>query len=185
MNVTTVPRHKPLLLCAVLCAAMLAVSHNASALSLNVGDSHELGFLWPGIPSGDQNRVTYVNHLVGMALGAIDIANGQIYFRSNNAFNSLPTATWALNGTGTNINLGAGGVYTYLFAEYGVFGAEVWYIGDLSGIIKIPGFSRDCGLTEWTLFGPGVPGVPDGGITAMLLGLGLCSVGIFRCFAMT
>jgi len=83
------------------------------------------------MPSDDQNRVTYANHLVGMALGAIDIANGQIYFRSTNAFNSLPTATWALNGTGTNINLGAGGVYTYLFAEYRVFGAEVWYIGDL------------------------------------------------------
>jgi hypothetical protein len=185
MKVRTVPRHKPLLLCAVLCAAMLAFSHNASALSLNVGDSHELGFLWPGVPSGNQDRVTYVNHLVGMALGAIDIANGQIYFRSNNAFNSLPTATWALNGTGTNINLGGGGVYTYLFADYGVFGAEVWYVGDLSGIIKIPGFSSGWGLPEGTLFGPGVPGVPDGGITAILLGLGLCSVGIFRRFAMS
>ena len=59
---------------------MLAFGHNASALS--VGDSHELGFLWPGIPVGNQNNTTYVNHLIGMALGATDIANGQIYFRS-------------------------------------------------------------------------------------------------------
>ena len=47
----------------VLCAAMLAFGHNASALS--VGDSHELGFLWPGIPVGNQNNTTYVNHLIG------------------------------------------------------------------------------------------------------------------------
>lgn len=74
-----------------------------------------------------------------MALGAIDIANNQIYFRSNNTFSSLPTAVWALNGTGTTINLGAGGVYTYLFASYNGLGAEVWYVGDLHGVITIPG----------------------------------------------
>lgn len=173
------PRHK-LLLCIAFCAAVLPFSHNASALSLNVGDSHELGFLWPGVPSGNQNRVTYVNHLVGMALGTIDIANWQIYFRSNNAFSPLPTAVWALNGTGTTINLGAGGVYTYLFASYTLLGSEVWYIGNLSGIITIPGISRGCHLTEWTLFGPGVPGVPDGGITAMLLGVALGVLGLAR-----
>lgn len=164
----------------VFCAAMLAVSHNASALSLNVGDSHELGFLWPGLPSGNQNRATYVNHLVGMALGSFDIANGQIYHRSNNAFSPLPTAVWALNGTGTTINLGAGGVYTYLFAKYDVLGSEVWYVGDLSGIITIPGFNGGCFLTEWTLFGPGGQGVPDGGTTAMLLGAALGALGIAR-----
>jgi VPDSG-CTERM motif len=164
---------------------MLAVSHNASALSLTVGDSHELGFLWPGIPSGNQQRVTYVNHLVGMALGGFDIANGQLYFRSNNAFSPLPTATWALNGTGTTINLGGGGIYTYLFADYDVFGAEVWYVGDLSGIIHIPGFSGGCGLTEWTLFGPGGQGVPDGGTTVMLLGAALGALGIARRYIMS
>ena len=52
-------------------------------------DSHELGFLWPGIPSANQNR-TYVKRSIGMALGSIDIANGQICFRSNDVFNPLP-----------------------------------------------------------------------------------------------
>jgi hypothetical protein len=172
-------KHK-LSLCTVACAAFLAFGHSASALS--VGDSHELGFLWPGGPSGNQNNVTYVNHLLGMALNTIDIANGQIYSRSNNAFSPLPTAVWALNGTGTTINLGAGGVYTYLFASYSGLGAEVWYVGDLQGVITIPGIFNLCGLTKWTLFGPGGAGVPDGGVTAMLLGVALGTLGICRHF---
>jgi hypothetical protein len=170
-------RHK-LSLCTVACAAFLAFSHSASALS--VGDSHELGFIWPGVPSGNQNNATYVNHLIGMALGGLDIANGQIYSRSYNSFGSLPSAVWALNGTGTTINLGAGGVYTYLFASYSGLGAEVWYVGDLHGIITIPGIFNLCGLTKWTLFGPA--GVPDGGVTAILLGVALGTLGICRNF---
>ena len=168
------------------CAAVLASSHNASALALNFGDSRELGFLWPGLPSGNQDRVTYVNHMVGMALGSIDISNGQIYSRSNNAFTPLPTAVWALNGRGTTINLGTGGIYTYLFANYTGFGAEVWYVGNLSGIITIPSIGGLCFLTNWTLLGPGAGvGVPDGGITAMLLGLALCALTVSRRFAMS
>lgn len=177
MKISKRPKRQ-LLLCVAICAAALTVSHNASALS--VGDSHELGFLWPGAPIGNQNNVTYVNHLVGMALGSIDIANGQIYFRSNNTFSSLPTAVSALSGTGTTINLGAGGVYTYLFANYNGLGAEVWYVGDLHGVITIPAIFNLCGLTQWTLFGPAGAGVPDGGITAMLLGLALGALGIAR-----
>ena len=185
MNISIAPKQK-LLICMAACAAMLAFSQNANALALSVGDSHELGFLWPGVPSGNQNRVNYVNHLVGMALGSIDIANGQIYARSNHAFSFMPVAVWALNGTGTTINLGAGGVYTYLFANYSGSGSEVWYVGNLSGIITLPAVSGLFRLANWTLLGPGAGvGVPDGGITAMLLGLGLCSVGIFRRFAMS
>jgi hypothetical protein len=68
-----------------------------------------------------------------MALGSLDIDDGQLYHRSNNAFSPLPTAVWALNGTGATISLGARGVYTYLFASYSPLGAEVWYVGDLHG----------------------------------------------------
>lgn len=182
MKTTAAPRTR-LLLCLATCAAVLAFSHNASALS--IGDSHELGFLWPGIPSGNQNKVTYVNHLVGMALGTIDIANGQIYFRSTHAFGSLPTATWALNGTGATINLGTGGVYTYLFANYTGLGAEVWYLGNLTGVITIPAITGFCRLTGWTLFGPGSAGVPDGGTTAILLAVALCALGVSRRFAVS
>lgn len=174
MKVNVFPRHKLLLLCAAFCAAMLAATHNANALS--IGDNHELGFVLGGF-SGNQNF--YVNHLRGMALGSSDIVNGQTYFRSNNAFSPLPTAVAAFSGTGTTINLGGGGLYTYLLATYNGFGSEVWYVGDLSGVITIPGLGGGCNLTRWTLF---VAGVPDGGITVMMLGMALGALGLGRRF---
>jgi hypothetical protein len=99
----------------------------------------------------------------------------------------LPTPVFDHNGTGTTINLGAGGLYTYLFATYagGLLGSEVWYVGNLSGIITIPAIGGGCGLSGWTLFGTGVPGVPDGGTTAMLLGAALGALGMARRFLMS
>jgi hypothetical protein len=174
--------NKIALLSAVFCAAMLAFNPNARALT--IGDDHELGFVEFGIPSGDADRTAYVNHLIGMALGSQDDALGQHFTRSNNDFGPLPTAVFALNGTSTSIDLGAGGLYTYLFAKYDGpnFGAEVWYVGDLSGIITIPATAGGYGLSGWTLFGPGTPGVPDGGTTVMLLGAALGSLGVARRF---
>jgi len=71
-------------------------------------------------------------------------------------------------------------VYTYLLANYASFGSEVWYVGDLHGIITIPGLGGGCLLTKWSLFRAGGVGVPDGGVTAMLLGVGLGALGIAR-----
>ncbi|PYK15524.1 MAG: hypothetical protein DME55_13610 [Verrucomicrobia bacterium] len=172
MQSNAVSRDKFLLLCMAFCGAMLAPSHDAKAVALGVGDSHELGFLWPGIQrkTDNQNKATYVSHLIGMALGAIDVANGEVYPRSNHGFKSLPTAARAINGGGRTINLRTGGLYTYLFATYDAYGSEVWYIGNLSGIITIPFLAAGHYLTGWTLFGPRGVGVPDGGITVMLLG---------------
>jgi len=182
MKINLIPTRKLALLCTVLAGALLAFSHSARALT--IGDTHELGFVNFGIPSGDSDRLNYVNHLIGMALGTTDQAFGQTFFRSNNSFGSLPQAVLAghVNGTSTTINLGAGGLYTYLFAKYDGpnYGSEVWYVGDLSGIITIPATAGRYGLSGWTLFGPGVPGVPDGGTTAMLLGTALSALGIAR-----
>ncbi len=70
---------------------MLAFSHDAHALSLTIGDSHELGSVVNGWSSGD----SYVNHMIGMALGTNDQAGGQKYARSNNAFAPLTQAVLA------------------------------------------------------------------------------------------
>ena len=168
------------------CWAMLAPSHDARAFGLGLGDSHEVGFLWPGIQkkSSDQNRAIYVNHLLGMALGAIDIANGEVYFRSSNGFKSMPPAALAVNGGGRTINLRSAGLYTYLFASYNGYGTEVWYVGNLSGIIMIPFLAAGHCLTGWTLFGIGGAGVPDGGVTVMLLGVALGVLALARRFLM-
>jgi len=180
-----IPTNKLAMLSAAFCAAMLAFSHNASALT--IGDGHELGFVQFGIPSGDTDRLTYVNHLIGMALNTSDKADGQNYTRSNNNFGSLAAATLpAVSGQGTSINLGAGGVYFYLFAKYDGpnYGSEVWYVGNLSGIITIPATAGGYGLSGWTLFGTAGT-VPDGGTTVMLLGAALGALGIARRFLMS
>ena len=188
MKLKMIPSTKLAVLSAAFCAVMLAFSHNASALT--IGDTQELGFVQFGIPSGDDFRTTYVNHLIGMALGTNDFADGQHYFRSNNNFAPLPTAVFALNGTSTTIDLGSG-LYTYLFAKYDGpnAGSEVWFVGNLSGVITIPAFGltegQHYGLSGWTLFGPGGGGqVPDGGTTVMLLGAALGALGMARRFIM-
>jgi hypothetical protein len=183
MKINLIPTKKLALLCTAFCAAMFAFNYNANALT--IGDTHELGFVQFGIPSGDSDRLTYVNHLIGMALGTTDTADGQIYTRSNNDFGPLAPATLTghVNGTSTSINLGAGGTYVYLFAKYDGpnYGSEVWYVGDLSGIITIPATAGGYGLSGWTLFGT-AGSVPDGGTTAMLLGAALGSLGMARRF---
>jgi hypothetical protein len=184
MKLKMIPANKLALLSAAFCAVMLAFSHNASALT--IGDNQELGFVQYGIPSGDADRTLYVNHLIGMALGTQEEADGQTYTRSNNDFGPLPTAVFALNGTGTKINLGTG-LYTYLFAKYDGpnYGSEVWYVGNLSGIITIPATAGGYALSGWTLFGPGGNGVPDGGTTVMLLGAALGALGMARRYIMS
>jgi len=186
MKLNIIPTTKFALLSAAFCAVMLAFSSSAHALT--IGDAHELGFVNYGIPSGDSDRLTYVNHLVGMTPGTSDKADGQTYFRSGNSFGPLPQAVLAgvVDCTSTTINLGAQGTFTYLFAKYDGpnYGSEVWYVGDLSGKITIPATAGGYALSGWTLFGTGA-GVPDGGTTAMLLGAALGVLGIARRYIMS
>ena len=169
----------------------------ASAIPLDfyqTGDSHDLGTVYNGIPSGDADRTLYVNYLIGLAPGTgigspVPGAGGQHYTRSlDNPILSYPTAIFGMDGTGTSINLGVLGSYTYLFAKYDGpnAGSEVWYVGNLSGAITIPanGLFEDhyhYGLSGWTLFTGGTPSVPDGGSTLMLLGSALAGIGLIRC----
>jgi hypothetical protein len=173
MKLSMILTNKLAPLSAAFCALMLAFSTNASALI--IGDAHELGFVNFGIPSGDAARTTYVNHLIGMALGTSDVADGQTYTRSNNDFGPLPAAVFGLNGTGTSIDLGDG-LYSYLFAKYDGpnYGSEVWYVGDLSGIITIPATGGQYDLSGWTLFTGDDPPrlqVPEGGSTLIFVGI--------------
>jgi VPDSG-CTERM motif len=180
MKMNLIPSKKLALLSAAFCAVMLVFSHNASALTLTVGDNKYLGQLIPGT-SGNAQRTAYVNHMIGMGPGDLGLFMGQVFTRStNNNFGSLPTAVFALNGTNTNISLGTG-LYSYLFAQYNLV-SYVWYVGNLSGNIQIPGLTVGGLLQGWTLFSAGGQGVPDGGTTVMLLGAALCALGMARRF---
>jgi len=166
----------------VLGVALACLGLTPKANALLIGDTHELGFVEYGIPSGDQDRTNYVNHLIGMPLGTTDTGDGQTYTRSNNDFGPLGTAVWALNGTGTSIDVTG---YTYLLAKYDGpnYGSEVWYVGDLSGVITIPSQGGGYGLSGWTLFTGGANSVPDGGTTVALLGMALCAVALMQRFS--
>ena len=177
---------------AIACASFMGLASKVSAVprnidqvnttNLTIGDSRELGFVSFGIPSGDADRTTYVNHLIGMALGTSDSADGQDYTRSNNFFGALPAAVFDHNGTSTSIDLGSGG-FLYLFAKYDGpnYGSEVWYVGGLTGVITIPATAGGYGLSGWTLFNPGGGnGVPEGGSTIAFLGLALAGAELLR-----
>ncbi len=198
-----VPLRKLALLSTAVCAIMLAFSHNAHAVrvlggistpssTLTFNNSRDLGQVLSGIPSGDANRLSYVNHLIHMALGTTGTFSGQTFHRSSKnpgpGFPNFPNATLAglVNGTGTSVNLGpTAGVYLYLFAKYDGpnGGSEVWYVGDLSGVITIPAFGlagQHYGLSGWTLFRGAGGQVPDGGTTVMLLGAALGALSMAR-----
>jgi hypothetical protein len=193
MKLNIIPANKLALLSAAVCAAMLAFSHNASAVQF--GEPRDLGQVLFGIPSGDADRLSYVNHLIDMAPGTSDFFNGQTFNRSlanpGPGFPNYPNAVLAghVSGTSNSIDLGpTAGVYLYLFAKYDGpnAGSEVWYVGNLSGVIKIPRFGlagQHYGLSGWTLFRGGGQ-VPDGGTTVMLLGAAIGALGMARRFLM-
>ena len=119
MKINIIPKKKLAILSAAFCAVMLAFSHNATALT--IGDNQELGTVFFGIPSGDDDRTAYVNAMIGLALGGsthvIIGPHDNLVTRSFNDFGPLPSpAVFALNGTGTSIDLGSG-LYSYLFAK--------------------------------------------------------------------
>ena len=188
MKVNIIPKKNLAILSATLCAVMLALSHNATALT--IGDTHELGQARPPIPEGDAAITQYVNFMIGLSLGGsghvIIGPHNILVTRSMNNFGPLPSpATLALRGTGTTINLGTQGTYDYLFAHYGGPGggtAEVWYVGDLSGVINIPNIGFGHGLSGWALFTAPNGAVPDGGATVMLLGAAIAAIGVARRF---
>jgi hypothetical protein len=207
MKINIVPSNKLALLSVAFCAAMFAFSHNASAnritggvnsplTNLTFNDTHVVGTITPGAPASPADVAPYINFMIGLTPGHSGTFHNpphtQTITRSTNTFASLPNAlvTGAVSGPGnvTNINLGAGGVYSYLFAKYDGQNdvSQVWYVGNLSGMLTIPAFGPlGHGLSGWILFGPGGGRVPDGGTTVMLLGAALGALGIARRYIMS
>jgi hypothetical protein len=196
MNTNIVPPKKVALLSAAVCAVMLAFAQNASAtphplppnIVLAFNDSHVVGTVTPATPANPADVAGYINFMIGLTPGTSGTFHNpphtQTITRSTNLFGSLPNALvpGAVSGGGTTINLGAGGVFSYLFAKYDGQNdiSLVWNIADLTGTIMIPGIGPlGHGLSGWILFPPGGQ-VPDGGATVMLLGSALGVLGIVR-----
>ena len=189
MKINIIPTNKLALLSAAVCAAMLAFTNNASA-DATLGffpDTHVVGTITPGAPADPADVATYVNFMTALTPGTSGTFSGQTIARTTNTFGSLPTAsaTGAVSGTGTTINLNTLGTFTYLFAKYDGQNdnSVVWNISDLTGVITIPADGPlGYGLSGWILFNQITPGVPDGGTTVMLLGAALGALGMARRF---
>jgi hypothetical protein len=185
-------KNKLAMLCVAFCAAMFPFSHNASAVT-NLGffpDTHVVGTITPGAPADPADVASYINFMTALLPGGSGTFGGQTINRSTNLFVSLPTASAAgsISGGGTTIDLGGTvGTYSYLFAKYDGQNdnSQVWYVGNLSGIVTIPAFGPlGYGLSGWVLF-QGTGFVPDGGTTVMLLGAALGALGMARRYIMS
>lgn len=174
------------------CAAMLAFAPNAKAITnLTFSDQYVVGTTNPGNPPTNTNVASWINFMITLGLGQQGKIGNQTVTRSMNAFANLPNANAAtavrndspVNVKGTvQINLGATvGTYSYLFAKYDGQNdiSQVWYVGDLSGVITIP-YLGPLGhaISGYILFPSGA--VPDGGTTVMLLGAALGALGMAR-----
>jgi hypothetical protein len=187
MKVNRISTKKLAILSAAFCAAMLAFSPKAAATALTFNDAHVVGTMTPG-PVNLAVVSASINYMVALAPGDSGTFHNppfaQTITRSSNTFASLPNALvpGAVTGFSTTINLGAG-VYSYLFAKYDGQNdlSQVWYVGNLSGIVTIPALGPSGhALTRWKLFPGGQ--VPDGGTTVMLLGAALGALGMARRF---
>lgn len=204
MKINIVPPKKFPLIALAFCAGMLAFAQNASATrqplpstptpTLAFNDTHVVGTITPASPADPGDVVNYVNFMIGLTPGtSADFLapppppnNIQHIARSTNLFGSLPTAsaTGAVTGTGTTVDLNALGTFTYLFAKYDGRNdvSQVWDINGLTGVLTIPlNGPLGHGLSGWILFGP-TGSVPDGGTTVTLLGAALGALGMARRF---
>jgi hypothetical protein len=142
-----------------------------------------LGIVYPAQPTGAAADVSYINGIIGLSLGGESTVSGNLVWRSDNAFSSLPKATTIGDASGTSAALLDTG-FTYLAANYGSGingGLEIWDIASILGgsTIDLSLTADGLNLSGWVLFNPSSnsnQSVPDGGPTALLLGIGLLGV---------
>src|SRR5438132_11144025 len=102
MKINIIPTNKLAILCTAFCAAMLAFTHNASALGFN--DSSVVGTVTPGAPADPADVALYIDNMISLTPGTSDSFMGQTIHRSTNLFGSLPQAdpNNTVSGTGTS-----------------------------------------------------------------------------------
>jgi hypothetical protein len=173
---------------AVACAS-LGLASQVSATTLTFGDSRDLGLITPDHPANPADTASFVDILLDQPLGSGPTTigdNSYIRTTADPLGGLYPDAVFAVDlGATTNVDLGSG--YLYLAAKYDGpnYGAEIWYVGGLTGPITVPATGGGYGLSFVYLYNPGStppPSVPDSGSTVMLLGTVLSGLGAARRF---
>jgi hypothetical protein len=193
---------------AIFFVAFLVATSQAYAITvtLGVGDGGDAGdriigevFTTNDISGGlDVRDAAAINALIDLSLGQ-RTGSAPEYYRSTTDFGALPDATTVGANHTSPVGDGATLVsitltqgYTYLIGSYDGpnGGSEVWYIGGLvaGDVINIPRYAEPTGsprnliqssrylMTSYNLMNP----VPDGGTTAVLLGMGILGLQFLR-----
>lgn len=179
---------------------LVSFFNSAQAIPTVIGPNRVLGIISPSEPANPDNERIMVNGLLegwGSVLGYNDgAASGtvlgdnptdsqdEIYTLKFTNPTQIPAPPYAplvrdndwykVETSNPIIDLG-GLRYDWVLAKWGK-NAEVYYIGDLTGVIELSrvNFSKG-GLSHYTLFNR--TAVPDAGSTVTLLGLGLLGLG--------
>lgn len=171
---------------------------SAHALPLSVDPNfppgttpYVLGNVNPPEPADPVHYADYINAMIGLSLGGsttVSVPGGSdTVYRSGNAFSDLTTAT-TLGDVLSSVNpstsiLDTG--FEYLVGKYDGpnGGLEVWDIASIAAgtTITIPenaygAGNGQYGLSGWVLMDSTSQNVPDGGATALLLGIGLSAL---------
>lgn len=162
-------------------------SARALPINLTTTSSDVLGFVFPAQPTGAAADVSYINGITGLTLGGESTVSGNLVWRSDNVFSSLPKATTVGDAAGTAAALLDTG-FTYLAANYGSGsdgGMIIWDIASITGVntIDLALTADGLNLSGWVLLNPSSSSnqsVPDGGPTALLLGIGFFGVCLVR-----
>lgn len=184
------------LLGALLCAASLTTV----AVAVDIPTDQLLGRIVPGTPANEANETEMVRFLVtalngnnyavsypgaGMSLGDNpDDLNTEVYTLWHPDGLTLPAPLPSATGDGTttsNSTFTLSGSWDYLVAKFGEDSVAFW-VGNLApGSYTIPNLTgNQNGISGYTLINGHTTSVPDGGTSALLVGLGLIAIGMAR-----
>lgn len=191
------------LLSLALLLASAGLASQASAVPLDTTSTEFLGSIAPGVPSGADAELAYLNRLLDLAPGASDPAfdapGGPVAPQdidrslnpcSGGVCEDAVAAGAVKDDTDPSNSIDVTG-FTYLYAKYGGGQNEgislVWDVSDIDGVVEIPAAFGDCGgngcgLSHWVLYnldgGGGSTQVPEPAIP-LLLGAGLAAVAVY------
>lgn len=173
---------------AALAGLLLLALSTARALDFNWdGSTGMVGTIRSGEPADPAFEADYANYLLGLASNVETThdfggAEGSHTFKTSAI--DYGTVDPLVDGVQFKGTQGTG--FDWVLAKYdGPNGGDVlWYVGGAA--FTLPGTSlglwendagKGYGISHWTGFGGDGTSVPDGGMTAMLLALGLTAIG--------